>query len=588
MDSPHRRRPGPGMARRARLAPALCLLVAAACLPASPRRTAPPSGTRQPLPPVQGGSAGPNAGAGATPEPPLDALNRLDGHLRGVGMVPDGPAQRNARMPQGGVIAYRIQAAADQCYAVVAFSPPGTDLDLVLTGPNGQTVEHDVRPDHHPYLYFCTDRPGPYVARVQMARGIGEYLYAVYRGPRGTNPALASYFGLAQEAGPERASLDPQTEQRLQALDTQLGQQGFVRSDPPQGLVLQTSQERLFPVQLEPGRCYAFASLGGPGASDTDITLVDGNGRDVVSDTTANLDGVVRYCPTQPVNYQLKVRMYEGAGPLFSAAWQQTQGPGTPQAPGHIIADTSVAGAGVEENFRLLDADMRARGYEPFGDPGQGELQQGQERDVTLVLEGGKCYALLAVGDNGIRDLDLEIADPTGRRIDRDIEEDAKPVVRVCPRTSGAHEMKVKLYRGAGRFLYATYAWPRGVRGPFGLEGLIYVRLAEVTSLLDVEGYQPDIDSDPGQGRFTRQGQTQSHRLRLSPGACYAVLVVGGDGVYDLGLTLKQSGRVIATDDDRTAFPSVRVCANAQGTYDIDISAAQGAGEYFYQVFKRG
>lgn len=571
-------------------------LAEAGCLPASPRRTAPRGGNRVP-PPAGSPAATTGRAGGAAPvnEPPLDALNRLDPHLRRAGYVPDGPAQRNTGVPPGGVVAYQLQARPGQCYAVIAFSEPGTDVDLLLLSPAGQTIAHDVRPDHYPHAAFCPTQPGPHVARVQMAQGSSEVIYAVYRGPAGSDPNLAGYFGEAQSAGPQQARLDAVTQQRLTGLDRQLVQEGFVRAGEPQGLVLQAGQERLFPVELEPGRCYAFASLGGPGAEDTDIFLVDGNGREVLSDTTTNLDGVIRYCPTQPVSYQLKVKMYTGAGPLFSAAWRQAPGSTTPTPGGpppgetpSVIGGTSVAGAGIEENFRLLDADMRARGYEPLGDPGRGQLGEGGERLVTLELEGGKCYALLAVGDNGIRDIDLEILDPTGRPIDRDIEEDARPVVRVCPRTSGAHQMKVKLYRGAGSYVYATYRWPRGVRGPFGLEGLIYVRLAEVTSLLDVEGYQPDIDADPGRGELAREGASARHRLQLAPGQCYAILVVGGDGVYDLGLSLTQAGRVIGSDDDRTAFPSVRVCADAAGPYELQVTAVQGRGSYFYQVFKRG
>ena len=152
------------------------------------------------------------------------------------------------------------------------------------------------------------------------------------------------------------------------------------------------------------------------------------------------------------------------------------------------------------------------------------------ERDFPIQLEGGKCYAILGVGDNGVRDLDLVLVDDRGREIDRDVEQDARPVVRVCAERSGTYSMKVRMFSGSGNFVYAPYRWPRGTRGPFNLAGLIYVRLAEVTSLLEVEGYEPDFESAPGQGELAREGQSRTHRVQLQAGQCYSILAVGGDG----------------------------------------------------------
>lgn len=529
---------------------------------------------------------GPGGQAGVDGEAPLAALNRVDAWLVGQGASRLGPAQRNPNLPQNRVIAYAIDAEPGRCYTAVAFASPPNDLDLVLLGPSGEQVAHDVRNDAHPWVSFCATERARYVVRVQMARGSGEYLYAVYTAPAGAQPDLAGYWGRGGGAAPAQVEIDPATRARLEALDRQLGAEGFTRSAPPQGLRLAGSQERLFPLQLAPGQCYAFATLAGPGAEDTDAALVDATGREVVQDIRTDADALVRYCPAQPVRYQLRARLYDGAGPVFTAAWVQSRGDAGPQdAP--VIGD-STEGVGLEENFRLLDADMRARGYEAFGETERGALTQGSETDFALELEGGKCYAVLAVGDNGVRDLDLQLVDARSQVIDRDIEVDARPVVRVCPERSGAFRMRVRMYRGQGQFVYATYRWPRGTRGPFGLEGLIYVRLAEVTSLLDVEGYQPDLDVEPGQGRLTAAGQARTHRVRLEPGRCYAVLAVGGDGVADLDLRVLRNGTVKAQDDTHTAFPSVRLCADGSGAYDVALEAANGSGAYFYQVFRQG
>ena len=231
---------------------------------------------------------------------------------------------------------------------------------------------------------------------------------------------------------------------------------------------------------------------------------------------------------------------------------------------------------------------MRARGYETYGQPANGQLAQGETHDYPIQLEGGKCYAILAVGDNGVRDLDLTLLDARDQTIDRDVETDARPVVRVCAPSTGQYKMQVRMFSGQGSFVYAQYRWPRGTRGPFNLDGLIYVRLAEVTSLLAVEGYEPDVQATPSRGRIRREGQNGRHNIPLEGGQCYAILAVGGEGVNNLDLSLSQGGTAVASDTTRTAFPDVRYCPTSGGRVALQVTATGGSGEYFYQVFRRG
>jgi len=252
------------------------------------------------------------------------------------------------------------------------------------------------------------------------------------------------------------------------------------------------------------------------------------------------------------------------------------------------MSTTSTAGAGLRENFALLDADMRARGYESYGDQTTGRLDAGGDRNFEIQLEGGRCYAILAVGDSTVANLDLLLLNDSGRQVDRDTANDARPTVRVCPRTSGNYYMQVQMTAGSGAYIYAPYRWPRGTRGPYGLEGLSWVRLSEVTALLSVEGYDPDPGFTPGRGRLRRQGARASHDIELTSGQCYAFVAVGGEGINDLDLILSRGNTQLASDyGSASAFPSVRHCAESDGSYQLQITAASGSGTYHYQVFSR-
>ena len=530
-----------------------------------------------------GGQAGGQPGASQISSDPRTALGQIDQYLTQHGYQRQGAATHNASFQQGALIAYQIQARAELCYTVVALAQPNTDLNMFIIDPAGRTIGYNVEPDAHPWTTVCPGVTGQVFARLQMVRGTGDYFYAVYQGSPSARPNLATLFGAVQVQA-QQAQLDAGATQRLTALDQRLTGERFQRLGEPRGEVFDRGQDRNYQLNLQQGTCYAFATLGGEGAQDTDVFLQDGSGNELARDVSAQRDALVQYCPETTGAYTLRARMYSGQGPLFTAVYSR----GTQQQQQQeVIAETSTQGAGLDENFRLLDSDMRARGYEAHGEPSRGQLAQGQERDFSISLEGGKCYAILAVGDSGVRDLDLVLHNASGEQIDRDVETDPRPVVRVCAGSTGSYTMKVKMFSGQGNFVYAAYRWPRGTRGPFGLSGLIYVRLGEVTSLLAVEGYEPDVDATPGQGTLRREGQSRSHNIQLTQGQCYSVLAVGGEGVANLDVTLAQGSTQLASDGTRTAFPSVRHCAERTGRYSLTVRTGSGSGQYFYQVFRR-
>lgn len=519
----------------------------------------------------------------------LEQLGQLDGILARLGYQRRGAAVHGTYSAQG-LTAFALDVAPMACYAVIALEETGVDIDLEVLDPQWRSIASDFRRDAHPWVTFCPGVAGRAVSRIHMRTPIRGYYYAAYVGPWTTPPSLAQYFGDGAAQPAVAATLDPSTTQRISALDTRVAQEGFRRVQEPQGFAMSNAEARQSSLQLQQGACYGFAAFAGPGATDADLFLTDGSGATLASDSQTSADAFVRYCPQTTGNYTVRLLLSGGNGPVFGTAYVQQTGQSATTAPATIVqTSASTVSAGLDENYRFLDADMRARGYVTNGDSSSETLQEMASRDFELSLEGGKCYAVLAVGDNGVRNLDLQLLKGT-RVLDEDVEPNARPIVRVCATDSGNFTVKVRATSGQGRFLYQAYKWPRGTRGPFGLRGLIYVRLAEVTSLLSVEGFAPDSDFAPELGEVTTE---RSHHLTLRGGAggaqqCYAVLAVGGDGVRDLDAVLSDHGTRLAEDGTDNAFPSVRYCVTDDREVDLTVRAARGSGQYFYQVFRQG
>jgi len=519
---------------------------------------------------------------------PREMLDQYDAAMRAAGYEPVGPVSRG-ELGANGVAPIPVDVRRNYCYSVAVFGAAGTNVDLVLLDPRGAQVGYDVRPDEHPWVTFCAARGGRFVVRVQQVSGAGEFFIAPYFTRGRSRADLSAFFGVGAEApAAVSAALDAETQARIAALDGSLGAENFRRAGEPGGVVYAERDERLFNLSLEAGTCYAFATFGGPGASDTDVYLVDGEGHWLAQDARADRDGLVRFCAPSSDSYHLQVRLLHGSGPVFTAAYVQATATAGTAAAEPVISDSSTASAGVDENFALLDADMRARGYESLGGSARGDLGEAGTTAYEVDLEGENCYALLAVGDSGVRNLDLTLLDSSGREVDRDVAADARPIVRVCPSAAGHYRMQVRMASGSGAYVYAAYRWPRGIRGPFGLEGIGYVRLAELTALLGLEGFSPDPGYDLQQGRLRTEGASATHTLRLIGGQCYSIAVVGGTGISDIDVALLSGATTVASDVGvASAFPSVRRCVDRDGDYTLTVRTAVGSGPYLYQVFSR-
>lgn len=560
----------------------LLLIALAACGP-SPRRVVLGTGG----PPQTGGTnvaGGPSVPGSASGASPVERLNIANAHLESQGYQRIGNATHQD-ISQSGLVAMPVEAQPNQCYTVLALGATGSNIDIIVIDPLGQNVGQNVYQDPSPWVHFCATQPGRHLVRVQLASGSGEFYYASYQG--NSDPQLAAVLGGPSSQGGAVAGSDVIS--RIAAVNQQLVPQNYqALLQEPMGYNLQAGGHDGVALQLVAGTCYRFGAFGGDGVRDVGLAVENSNNEIIQRDNDANRDAIVEYCPVADGRFALNATMVDGSGPLFVTGWRRSSG--TRPAVNtntnvNVISATTGGGGGLAESFAALNANITARGYESYGDSANGSLRPGDSRDFPLALEGGKCYAIVAQGDGRVSNLDLVLRDSRGREVDRDVAQDPRPIVRVCPERTGEYTMAVNMAQGGGDFVYQAYRWPRGTRGPFGLNGLIYVRLSEVSALLRQEGYSPSGGIPPGQGSLSRQGARGQHEIELS-GGCVAILVVGGDGVNDLDVSVSSRGAQPVGEDSRNAFPSVRFCPGA-GNYTVNVEAAGGSGDYFYQVFER-
>lgn len=128
-----------------------------------------------------------------------------------------------------------------------------------------------------------------------------------------------------------------------------------------------------------------------------------------------------------------------------------------------VVSTSCGGGRHLDARYVTLHNTMAAMGLVQSGAIHQGEIGEGTETEVTFDMRPGECYTLVAIGSNGVDDLDVIVRDAEGVELARDVTVDQEAATQFCP-SSGSHSVFVRADRGSGRFLIST--WSGGRSGP--------------------------------------------------------------------------------------------------------------------------
>jgi len=118
-----------------------------------------------------------------------------------------------------------------------------------------------------------------------------------------------------------------------------------------------------------------------------------------------------------------------------------------------LYADRATAAA----KAIIAAANLESNGYYIRNIPGR-YLRQGHYRTYNRYLYRGSCYAIVGVGDNSVRDLDVYVWDNYWNLVAEDSDSSSVSVASFCPRHSGTYHIRTKMYSGHG-FFYQVIAY---------------------------------------------------------------------------------------------------------------------------------
>ena len=117
----------------------------------------------------------------------------------------------------------------------------------------------------------------------------------------------------------------------------------------------------------------------------------------------------------------------------------------------------STGGGALEPRFVAVHNALAAMGLAQVGPIHEGSLAEGQEARMPLDLPAG-CTTVVAIGGDGVRDLDVTLTDARGRAIAHDTTSEPQAVLRACVDAADAYALDVRATAGGGSWVVATWA----------------------------------------------------------------------------------------------------------------------------------
>lgn len=116
----------------------------------------------------------------------------------------------------------------------------------------------------------------------------------------------------------------------------------------------------------------------------------------------------------------------------------------------------------IEPRYVAVHNALVAAGMAQSGPIERAELDEGADRRMVSHFEAGRCYALVALGSAGVRDLDVSVRDEGGDVVGKDTTHDREAAVRFCPERTGDYQVVLHMARGHGDLVFSSWSTRAG------------------------------------------------------------------------------------------------------------------------------
>jgi hypothetical protein len=341
---------------------------------------------------------------------------------------------------------------------------------------------------------------------------------------------------------------------------------------PARTAFLLSGDTRVFAERYKSTECSGFLAAGARHAQSLELVLQGADGRVLARSATPSTLAYAQHCGRAGELVFATLRMLDGQGevvyvpleragsrPAALRSLEQCPALGTPR-PAPLEVGPEPPGKSIDEQLELARNELGELGYTPERMVAYGTLSAGQHDARGLVLNPGRCYALIAVGSRQIMDLDLRVfgpvlplapaaADVSRRRAAR---------VKLCAQAPARYVLDVSAFQGQGAYAIQSFELNEPPAVP-GIAGNARIGYAEAVARMRARGLSGKVLTSGIVGADDVLGIP----LSFAGGACYAVAAVDASesaaNAIQLGLE-GERGELLALDSRPDSVPLLYHC----------------------------
>jgi hypothetical protein len=227
------------------------------------------------------------------------------------------------------------------------------------------------------------------------------------------------------------------------------------------------------------------------------------------------------------------------------------------------------------------------QGAIPVAQPFGGTLTKKQASSQNVTLLGGRCYTLLGVDGDGVKDLDLYFYDQNSKKVASDLGFDALPALTSCPTWPGQHRVEIVLKDGGGDVAAQLFV------APIAASALINPPPANPSPDPRTQLIEQVAQTMPPATRigdfYRGAGKDNEHSdftIPLAAGHCYLFYGAAAPSMRALSLYIwDPSDKRVADQKGVSTSPMIQYCPMKSGPFHVQGKVVTGSGDYRMAVY---
>jgi hypothetical protein len=249
-------------------------------------------------------------------------------------------------------------------------------------------------------------------------------------------------------------------------------EQGARPSGSPRVDFMLTGDHRSYEHELPQDGCLGMLAVGHRAVQHLALAMYAPSGRMLAQNPERGAHAYARFCGEAGRHVVTEVRMLDGEGefhlvPLWNAppgldalesVMESCMHTGDPR-PDPVDVGPEPLGPPIDVEMLAVAKQLSSLGYRQEGGVLFGGLPERRREVRRVMLGGGNCYALAAVGDGDVEDIDMRLLwmTDTTSLVAADVTRRRDAVVKVCPEQDGVYVLDVRMYRGSGRYVVQSF-----------------------------------------------------------------------------------------------------------------------------------